>query len=164
MLEAYSQHPEAFTSSYAERAQLPLSWWEERLASDETSKEMVFGCFDNSTLCGVTGLSFETREKARHKAILFGMYVPSNFRRDGLGSALLRHAMAHASTHQGVRVVQLTVTDGNRSAKALYERHGFIQFGLEPFAVAVGSTFVSKAHMWCKVGQANPSTTRAIHG
>jgi hypothetical protein len=26
-----------------------------------------------------------------------------------------------------------------------------VRFGLEPFAVAVGSTFVSKIHMWRKL-------------
>ncbi len=31
MLEAYECHPDAFTSSVAERAQLPLSWWQKRL-------------------------------------------------------------------------------------------------------------------------------------
>jgi hypothetical protein len=31
MLEAYTAHPEAFTSSPQERESLPLSWWEGRL-------------------------------------------------------------------------------------------------------------------------------------
>jgi hypothetical protein len=47
------------------------------------------------------------------------------------------------------------VTDGNAEAQALYERCGFIPFGLEPLAVAVGAAFVSKVHMWRKIsGQA----------
>ena len=37
---------------------------------------------------------------------------------------------------------------GNTGARLLYERCGFVQFGLE-LAVAVGSSFVSKVHMWC---------------
>lgn len=28
MLEAYGAYPQAFTSSVAERAAMPLSWWE----------------------------------------------------------------------------------------------------------------------------------------
>jgi len=81
MLEAYALHPDAFTSSVEERAQLPLSWGEERLAEGATSKEVVFGCFANGELSAVIGLSFESREKVKHKATLFGMYVPARFRK-----------------------------------------------------------------------------------
>jgi ribosomal protein S18 acetylase RimI-like enzyme len=151
MLEAYAQHPDAFTSSFSERAQLPLSWWEARLAMGELSKEVVFGCMENGVLRGVVGLSFDGREKARHKATLFGMYVPVQFRGRGVGAQLLAYALAYAQARPGVLLVQLTVTDGNTAAQSLYERHGFVQFGLEPLAVAVGSTFVSKLHLWCKL-------------
>jgi len=48
-------------------------------------------------------------------------------------------------------MVQLTVTNGNSTAQSLYGRHGFIQFGLEPLAVAVGREFVAKSHMWCNL-------------
>src|SRR5881394_2523912 len=83
MLEAFELHPDAFTSSLAERAALPLSWWESRLNPEPQAPELVIGAFDGSRLAGVAGLSFEPREKARHKATLFGMYVPSRFRRKG---------------------------------------------------------------------------------
>lgn len=43
------------------------------------------------------------------------------------------------------------LSDGNRAAVALCERNGFIQFGLEPYAVAVGTDFISKLHMWGKL-------------
>ncbi len=100
---------------------------------------------------GVAGLSFETREKANHKATLFGMYVPSEFRHRGVGRELVLAALEHAKGRRRVKVVQLTVTDGNAAAQALYEHCGFVQFGLEPFAVAVGEQFVSKVHMWCNL-------------
>jgi len=149
MLEAYELHPEAFLSGVAERAQLPLSWWEDRLCEAPTPKEIVFGCLNKEELCGVVGLSFDGREKARHKATLFGMYVPARFRKLGMGSKLIRQTLSYAKSRPGVLVVQLTVTHGNMAAQSLYERHGFVQFGLEPLAVAVGPAFVSKSHMWC---------------
>lgn len=149
MLEAYAKHPDAFTSSAAERAKLPLRWWEDRLATDDVPKEIVFGCFTAGVLTGVAGLAFETREKASHKATLFGMYVPTQHRNLGQGSKLLCQALAYAKARPGVMLVQLTVTAGNTAAQSLYARHGFVQFGLEPFAVAVGSGYVTKSHLWC---------------
>ena len=151
MLEAFELHPDAFTSSFAERAALPLAWWEARLAKEARPSELILGAFHGDQLAGVAGLSFEPREKARHKATLFGMYVPSRFRRHGYARQLVQATLAEARARSGVKIVQLTVTDGNRAAQKLYEQCGFVPFGLEPFAVAVGDRFVSKVHMWCNL-------------
>ncbi|RZI45042.1 GNAT family N-acetyltransferase [Herbaspirillum sp. HC18] len=148
MLEAYERHPDAFTSSVAERAALPLSWWEARLKDEPAPPEAVFGIRMDGGLAGVVGISFETREKVRHKATLFGMYVPERFRKHGHGKRLIGEALLYAKSRPGVRVVQLTVTSGNFAAQALYENSGFVQFGLEPFAAAVGVRYVEKKHMW----------------
>lgn len=152
MLEAYERHPDAFTSSTSERAVLPLTWWEARLADGPKPTDIVLGAFRESHLAGVAGLSFQSREKARHKATLFGMFVLPSFRQSGVGRELVLAALDHAKARDGVILVQLTVTQGNDGAQALYERCGFVTFGVEPFAVAIGAAFVSKVHMWCNVG------------
>ncbi len=149
MLEAYAAHPDAFTSTVGERAALPMPWWEARLAEGAAAREVVFGAIEGSSLQGVAGLSFESREKARHKATLFGMYVPAVLRGRGVGRRLVTRALDYARMQPGVSLVQLTVTHGNVAAEALYRRCGFIEFGLEPLAVAVDGGFVSKLHMWC---------------
>jgi RimJ/RimL family protein N-acetyltransferase len=151
MLEAYERHPDAFTSSVSERAALPLSWWESRVSEDPHASDVVFGAFDERQLVGAAGLSFETRQKAHHKATLFGIYVPSEFRHRGVGRALVLAALEHARSRPRVKLVQLTVTQGNDGAHTLYAHCGFVQFGLEPFAIAVGEEFVSKIHMWCNL-------------
>lgn len=152
MLDAYGKHPDAFTSSVSERSGLPISWWEDRLTGGVAPKEVVFGCFVDESLAGVVGLAFDGREKARHKATLFGMYVSPQYRSLGLASQLMRRALEFASSRPSLTMVQLTVTAGNGAAQRLYERHGFVQFGLEPYAVSVGEDFVSKSHMWRRLG------------
>src|SRR5262245_18316527 len=116
MLDAYASHPDAFTSSFNERLALPLSWWQERLAADEAAKEIVLGAFEANKLAGVAGLSFEAREKIRHKAHLFGMYVAAQSRRSGIGKALVAAALDLARSRREIRIVQLTVTQGNEPA------------------------------------------------
>ena len=149
MLDAFRSHPDAFISSFAERAALPLSSWEARLKEDQQPSDLVLCAFEDGRLAGVVGLHFDSREKARHKATLVGMYVPAQFRRHGLGRQLVQAALDEARARAGVRLVQLMVTHGNRAAQDLYEQCGFVQYGLEPFAVRVGDGFVSKVHMWC---------------
>ncbi|MDQ0705811.1 ribosomal protein S18 acetylase RimI-like enzyme [Pseudomonas sp. W3I7] len=145
MLEAYGAYPQAFTSSVAERARMPLSWWEKRLQSP---LDQVLGAFEEQTLAGIAGLAFEPREKARHKVTLFGMYVTKAYQCQGLGRQLVEAALDGARRQPGVKLIQLTVTAGNDAAFALYQRCGFIQYGLEPLAVRVGIEYFDKIHMW----------------
>ena len=153
MLDAYARRPDAFTSTVAERASLPLAWWRSRLAEGERPAEMVLGVRREGRLDAVAGLAFEKRERLRHKALLFGMWVAPEARRRGVGRTLVEAVLAQAGARAGIALVQLTVTQGNLEAQALYERCGFRPFGIEPMAVAAGETghFVAKVHMWCNI-------------
>ncbi|AZE98609.1 Acetyltransferase, GNAT family [Pseudomonas orientalis] len=145
MLEAYGAYPQAFTSSVAERAAMPLSWWEKRL---DNPLDQLLGAFEGDQLAGIVGLAFEPREKARHKVTLFGMYVTQTYQQRGLGRQLVEAALAQARQHPRLKLIQLTVTAGNDAALALYQRCGFIQYGLEPLAVWVGDEYFDKIHLW----------------
>ncbi|HET6264063.1 MAG TPA: GNAT family N-acetyltransferase [Usitatibacter sp.] len=149
MLQGYELHPDAFTSTVDERGSLPLSWWEKRLADGAGAEGLVLGAFEGARLAGVAGLSFEPRPKSRHKAHLFGMYVPSAFRGKGIGRALVLGVLEQARRREGVILVQLTVTDGNLDAQRLYEGCGFVVFGVEPRAMRQGEEYLAKVHMWC---------------
>ncbi|MDN8615298.1 GNAT family N-acetyltransferase [Variovorax ginsengisoli] len=152
MLEAYVRHPDAFTSSAEERAALPLAWWEARLDESPRAGQVVLGAFDGDRLAGAAGLEFESRAKARHKAHLFGMYVSPDARTGGHGRQLVQGLLDVAAAREGVKLVQLTVTEGNAAAQSLYERCGFAVFGVEPFAVALDGRYLSKCHMWRLLG------------
>lgn len=145
MLEAYGAYPQAFTSSVAERAALALSWWQKRL---DHPLDCVLGSFDGERLAGIVGLAYEPREKARHKVTLFGMYVTQAYQHKGMGRRLVESALAEARLQPQLKLIQLTVTAGNDAAFALYQRCGFVQYGLEPLAVRVGVEYFDKIHMW----------------
>ena len=156
MLEAYERHPDTFTSSTEERAALPVSWWAARLPAGERPDSVVLGAFDDSgALQGAAGLSVEPRIKARREGLLFGMYVAPAARRHGVGAQLVDAVLATARARGDLRLLQLTVTQGNDSAQALYARCGFQVFGVEPMAVRVGERDYAKVHMWCAL---NPAT------
>lgn len=156
MLEAYEVHPEAFSSTVAERAELPLTWWERRLADPAAPDDGVFGALVAGRLVGVVGLSFERREKSRHKGRLFGIYLQREARGRGLGHRLVETALAAARARPGTLIVQLTVSARNASAQRLYAHCGFVPFGVEPLAVRVGDQFLAKVHMACNL-RASPA-------
>lgn len=148
MLQAYAFHPQSFTSSVSERAAMPMNWWESRLTS---RLDVLLGAFVTDELVGIVGLSLEPREKARHKATLFGMYVADAHRHGGLGYQLVEAALDEARRHAFLRLVQLTVTAGNDQALKLYQRCGFVQYGREPLAIRVGDAYLDKIHMWLEL-------------
>ncbi|WP_210640555.1 GNAT family N-acetyltransferase [Pseudomonas sp. Tri1] len=148
MLQAYALHPQAFTSHFNERAALPINWWESRLTS---RFDVLLGAFVESELVGIVGLALESREKARHKAMLFGMYVTATHCHRGLGFQLVQAALDEARRHSFLRLVQLTVTAGNDPAVKLYQRCGFVLYGLEPMAIRVGDEYLDKIHMWLEL-------------
>lgn len=148
MLAAYAEHPSAFTSTPEERAGLPLSWWQHRLDGGPEPASLVLGAWAGEELVGAAGLSFAQGRKTRHKADLFGMVVRQAWQGQGLGDALVQAVLDQARARPGVRLIQLTVTEGNGPAQALYARHGFQPFGLEPEAVEVDGRYLTKLHLW----------------
>jgi ribosomal protein S18 acetylase RimI-like enzyme len=145
MLRAYERHPQAFTSSVSERAAMPMNWWESRLTS---RLDVLLGAFVADELVGIVGLALEPREKARHKATLFGLYIADAHRHGGLGQQLVQAVLDEARRHTFLRLIQLTVTAGNDPALKLYQRCGFVLYGLEPMAIRVDDEYLDKIHMW----------------
>jgi GNAT superfamily N-acetyltransferase len=147
MLDGYAGDPEAFTATVAERAPLPLAFWEARLARGDGA-EIVFGALAGEQLVGALGLAFEQRPKLAHKARLFGMYVAPRARLRGLGRLLVEAALDAARRRGGINQVLLTVIDGNPAPLALYTQCGFAQFGIEPQGVRAAAGFAANIHMW----------------
>jgi ribosomal protein S18 acetylase RimI-like enzyme len=147
MLEAYRDHPDAFTSSHAERAAQPTDWWAWRLAPGDGATQRVFGAFDGGVLVGAVGWQRGERGKVAHRGELFGMAVAPAARGRGAGRALVDAVLADARA-AGLATMTLTVTDGNVAAGRLYARCGFVRIGLEPMAVRVGERWAAKATMW----------------
>jgi len=76
------------------------------------------------------------------------MFVHENFRGQGLARQLMQAAVQHGMARQGLRVLQLEVTQGNVAAERLYQSMGFQPYGVEPMAVATAGGYRAKLHMW----------------
>lgn len=153
MLHAYAAAPGAFTSTPEDRVHLPESWWRQRLDHPQGLSQ-VFGALVHGELVGAVAIEFSDRGKTRHKAHLAGLFVQAPHRAGGAGAQLVHAAMAAARARPGVCVVQLTVTEGNAPALALYARHGFQTFGTEPMAIATPEGYLTKIHMWAHWSEA----------
>lgn len=149
-LVALRESPSAFSSSYEEECNTPLSAIERRLAPD--AARHLFGAFDGNELLGILSAGRETQPKVLHKASIRAVYVAASHRGKGVARQLLEHALAFTDAMDGLRQVTLTVTAGNAAAIALYESLGFKAYGQEPQALCVDGVFYDDLLMVRPVG------------
>ncbi|MYL60104.1 GNAT family N-acetyltransferase [Virgibacillus halodenitrificans] len=145
-LEALKRHPEAFLTSYEEAVQRenPLQGVAANLEKEEN---YTFGAFENGSLIGMVTLLIETREKIKHKANLFAMYVSTEERGKGIGRALLQEAIEKAQALKEIEQINLTVVKTNTEASRLYQDMGFRSFGTETNALKLEDVYYDEDHM-----------------
>jgi ribosomal protein S18 acetylase RimI-like enzyme len=120
--------PDAFGSVHAIEASKTIEQHAERLTAS-----LVFGAYDSERIVGMVGLKSEEGPRNSHKGFMWGFYVEPEFRKHGIGSALMSALLSAARSV--VEQVTLSVTAENATAIALYERFGFRRYGIEPRAL-----------------------------
>lgn len=144
-LAALRECPSAFSSSYEEECETPLTIIAARLAPD--SGRDVFGAFDGAELAGMVVIGREEARKLRHKASIRGMYVCASQRGKGVGRRLLEQALDCAAAMPGLLQVNLSVTASQSAAVALYQAMGFTVFAREPGALMVDGVLYEDMQM-----------------
>lgn len=136
-LEALQSSPEAFGSSYEEEAPLTLESIEARIPTSDPNA--IFGAFAGEALVGMAGFAVYERSKARHKGVMWGVFVRPEWRKQRVGKALVRQVIDHASRH--VIMLEAAVGLANESARRTYHGLGFKPYGIERKAIRIGDVF-----------------------
>jgi RimJ/RimL family protein N-acetyltransferase len=123
-LDGLRCNPEAFGSTFEDESARPLTFFSERLGGSA-----AFGAFHDSELVGIAGLLIREGRKEAHKGLLVGMYVRPSERKAGVGRRLVETIVEFAC--QRVELIQLAVVSDNEQARRLYERLGFVEYGIE---------------------------------
>lgn len=141
-IEAMTAEPEAFGTDLLEEQAKAVETSAATLA--ETA---LFGGFVDGVLVGMAGFARKTPLREQHKGMVWSMYVRASARGLGLGGRLLQTVIDHARGE--VELLQLVVVSTNAPAVALYERHGFRRWGLEPRALKLGEgRYTTDACYW----------------
>lgn len=139
--------PEAFTSDFESEVERPPASYATRVGHPPDD-DFILGAFDiEGSLLGAVVCMRESRLKTRHQANLAGMVVAPHVRGQGIARALLREFDLQVRRVPGVEHVVLSVTASNKSAASLYERAGFVRYGLLPRAIKLGDQYFDKALM-----------------
>ena len=145
---ALESSPLAFSSSAQDDPARSLDFLRESLGA---ANQAVFGAFA-SELIGMVGVYRDGHAKAAHRCELWGLFVGAEHRRRGVGRALMAEAIAFARSLPGVTHLYLGVTDAAPQAMALYERLGFITWGVDPASLCVDGRLVAEHHMVLALG------------
>jgi RimJ/RimL family protein N-acetyltransferase len=145
-LQGIAEIPQAFATSYDEELARPENHWFEKLRAGN-AEDVIFGAFLNQTLVGVVGIYRDTMHNRRHKSHIWGMYVAPQARGQGAAQQLVSAAISHARTIQGIESVMLSAEYYNTSARKLYEKLGFVQWGQQERAAKIGNEYLTEVHL-----------------
>ena len=121
-LQALADAPSAFGSTLAAERRFTQERWRERAAGSVASR--LFLAWRGDEAVGIAGCIDEGDGTAQ----LVSVWVRPDCRGQGVARALSTAALDFASAH-GFSVIRLWVTDGNGTARRLYERLGFTATG-----------------------------------
>ena len=108
----------------------------------ESAGSFAIGWFDEQEkLLGVMRFFRETNRKTAHKGHIRGVYVHPKLRGQGIATKLFLFLLAEATGQTGLLQVHVAVNAENFSAKALYEKMGFVVYGREPAGLLVEGHF-----------------------
>jgi RimJ/RimL family protein N-acetyltransferase len=147
--EALAAEPLAFGASIEDDRTLSPELLRASLA--DAPAFAIVGAFDAHTLVGMAGLLRMEKVKARHRALVWGMFVAPMARGRGVGAAILRAAINRAREWPGIVQVQLSVTETSDGAARLYRSMGFHEWGVEPHALYWQGRYVNEHHLVLEV-------------
>ncbi len=103
----------------------------------ETKNEhnFILGYFHEEVLKGMIGFIQPKRDKVRHRAFIWGVFVYPDCRGKGIGKALLQEVLERATQLRDLDKVVLSVNHSSMTAKQLYESLGFKQYAVEKDAM-----------------------------
>jgi ribosomal protein S18 acetylase RimI-like enzyme len=145
-MEALETEPFAFGKSVEEHRATALETIALRFR-DAAKGNLYLGAFEGGKLIGTATFLRDTGEKEKHKGRIYGVYVCSEFRRRGIGRALLAHILEGVRQDALLEHVLLAVATCQHAASELYRSFGFEIYGTEPRALKVGATYIDEDHM-----------------
>ncbi len=106
------------------------NYWTEVLEAVGRGERLLFVATDNHVCAGAIQVAFAPRQNARHRGEVQKLMVHSQYRRRGIGKALVV-AIEKAAAARGITLLVLDVRSGD-DAERLYKRCGFQFVGSIP--------------------------------
>jgi ribosomal protein S18 acetylase RimI-like enzyme len=146
-LEALEREPRAFTESVDEHRKITVDDVARRLSRTVANGNFVVGAFAQNRLVGMAGFFQRQGPKIRHRGLIWGVYVQSEWRKHGIGRLLLAEVLRLSRSIAGLEQVHLAVAIDQPAARRLYASLGFEAYGRDLHALKLRDSYVDEELM-----------------
>lgn len=152
-LTALETSPGAYATDAQAWRDAPRETIERLLSRSETEDGvLLLGAWADDQLVGMLGMNCDLRPTVAHKGTLWGFYMLADYRRRGIGRALVEEMIIRAAKIGGMRQLRAVVNVGlSQEALILFEAAGFEPYGREVEAKKVGEQFYDQIFVWCRL-------------
>ena len=150
---ALESEPVGFGESTAEHEALGVAGTEARIEAGN-DENFVMGCFEHGELVGTAGFYREQKEKRRQIGWIWGVFVHTAYRKQGIGRSLILSVIEQACKLEGLAYIQLTAAVTQTAARHLYESLGFRVIGVVPGVLKVGGQYFDEEMMSLNIRKA----------
>ena len=152
--EMLDDAPWAFGASPEDDTRLDAARIARNVSHGESANNYaLIGAFDDMPaglrLVGCAELMRDSTIKTQHRADIYSVYVTPTHRGRGAGLAIIEEAKRMARTWRGVDSLRLSVSVRSPAARRVYERVGFVAWGVEPGCLCVEGEFIDEVHLVC---------------
>jgi RimJ/RimL family protein N-acetyltransferase len=145
-LVALQSEPVGFAESAAEHEALGIAGTEARIEAGN-GENFIMGAFDARQLIGTAGFYREQKEKRRQIGWIWGVFVREDYRRKGIGRALISSAIEQARQVPGLAAIHITAAITQTAARKMYVNMGFRLVGTVPGALYVDGKYFDEEMM-----------------
>lgn len=128
-LECLQNEQKNFGSTYEESVIMPELFFEKAIKNEDEYNK-IFGAFDGDTLAAICGYRRESSLKTKHKALLVQVYTRPEYRGKNISYELMKYMIEKLFEDETMQQITLGVVSDNHAAIKVYERLGFIEYGL----------------------------------
>ena len=157
-LEVAAESEVAMGCSFEEEAARPVERFRQQLASPSGA---TFGAFRGDCLVGTASILRPELASSGHKAVLWGVLVSPELRRQAIGRRLVEACVRHAVAN-GARRISLTAYVSSHAAIGLYGSMGFGVYGREPEALHINGSYYDALLMSLSTEGHNPPSSGQV--
>ncbi len=130
-IEALESEPLAYAKTPKESLAEPDCYWRERLElSENISGNSKYFVEVDSKIVGMADVVIENKkEKIKHIANIYGVYISKPYRGRGYGKKLLKTVLKEIEKRKEIRKVKIGVNPIQKAALTLYKSLGFKEVG-----------------------------------
>lgn len=117
------------------------------LGKPSTDHHGIVGAFEGEKLIGMLGFYVKDNIKEKHKVYLWGLFVLTGYRNQGIGTLLLKW-MVDYCVNKSVEQILVPVITPNKKAIYFYKKNGFKRLSSEKKAFLKDNHYFGKMVLW----------------